>query len=168
MKIMSDNTISINRGDELLFDYQIYNGNEPYIFSENDEIGFYLYKKNQYNKEPIISETFIPEAGTDVIEIRISAEDIAKEVINGKWGNGEDRKNRLTQAGYNYSEIQAIVNKLLNGGSSKPSAEYYTVKRGDNLIGIAARYGTTVNQLVAWNNISNPDLIYAGQKIRVR
>ena len=97
-----------------------------------------------------------------------SNEEIAKEVINGKWGNGEDRKNRLTQAGYNYSEIQAIVNKLLNGGSSKPSAEYYTVKRGDNLIGIAARYGTTVNQLVAWNNISNPNLIYAGQKIRVR
>ena len=48
----------------------------PYIFSENDEIGFYLYKKNQYNKEPVISETFIPEAGTDVIEIRISAEDM--------------------------------------------------------------------------------------------
>ena len=48
MKIMSDNTISINRGDELLFDYQIYNGNEPYIFSENDEIGFYLYNKKQY------------------------------------------------------------------------------------------------------------------------
>ena len=97
-----------------------------------------------------------------------SNEEIAKEVINGKWGNGEDRKNRLAQAGYNYSEIQAIVNKLLNGGSSKPSAEYYTVKRGDNLIGIAAKYGTTVNQLVAWNNISNPNLIYAGQKIRVR
>ena len=76
MKIMSDNTISINRGDELLFDYQVYNGNEPYIFSENDEIGFYLYKKNQYNKEPVISETFIPEAGTDVVEIRISAEDM--------------------------------------------------------------------------------------------
>lgn len=42
-----------------------------------------------------------------------SNEEIAREVIDGKWGNGTDRRNRLTQAGYNYSEIQALVNKLL-------------------------------------------------------
>ena len=34
MKIMSDNTIGINRGDELLFDYQIYNGNDIYVFND--------------------------------------------------------------------------------------------------------------------------------------
>lgn len=39
---------------------------------------------------------------------------IADEVIAGKWGNGEDRKNRLAQAGYNYSEVQALVNQKLN------------------------------------------------------
>ena len=37
---------------------------------------------------------------------------IAKEVIQGKWGNGAERKNRLTQAGYNYRKVQAIVNTL--------------------------------------------------------
>ena len=42
-----------------------------------------------------------------------SNETIAKEVIAGKWDNGAERKNRLTQAGYNYSEIQALVNQLL-------------------------------------------------------
>ena len=42
-----------------------------------------------------------------------SNEEIAKEVIDGKWGNGAERKNRLTQAGYSYSAIQAIVNKLV-------------------------------------------------------
>lgn len=41
-----------------------------------------------------------------------SIDEIAREVINGKWGNGQDRKNRLTAAGYNYSEIQARVNEL--------------------------------------------------------
>lgn len=39
--------------------------------------------------------------------------EVAKEVINGKWGNGSERKNRLTQAGYSYSAIQALVNELL-------------------------------------------------------
>ena len=40
---------------------------------------------------------------------------IAHEVIGGKWGNGEERKRRLTEAGYNYEEIQAIVNRILKG-----------------------------------------------------
>ena len=39
--------------------------------------------------------------------------EIAKEVINGKWGNGDERKERLTAAGYDYLAIQKIVNKLL-------------------------------------------------------
>ena len=43
---------------------------------------------------------------------------IVDEVIAGKWGNGEDRKNRLTQAGYNYSEVQALVNQKLAGSST--------------------------------------------------
>ena len=39
--------------------------------------------------------------------------ELAKEVIAGKWGNGQDRKNRLTAAGYDYSTVQKKVNKLL-------------------------------------------------------
>ena len=42
-----------------------------------------------------------------------SNEAIAKEVIAGKWGNGEARKKKLEKAGYNYKTIQALVNKLL-------------------------------------------------------
>lgn len=42
-----------------------------------------------------------------------SVAEIAKEVLQGKWGNGQDRKNRLQAAGYNYNEVQAAVNKLL-------------------------------------------------------
>ena len=37
--------------------------------------------------------------------------EIAKEVLAGKWGNGEDRKKKLKAAGYDYNAIQAIVNK---------------------------------------------------------
>lgn len=56
------------------------------------------------------------------------------------------------------------------GSGSTPSTgeQYYTVVSGDNLTRIANRYGTTVNQLVAWNGIKNPNLIYPGQKLRVK
>ncbi len=47
-------------------------------------------------------------------------EELANEVIAGKWGNGDDRKNRLTAAGYDYSAVQSIVNRKLSGGSSTP------------------------------------------------
>jgi N-acetylmuramoyl-L-alanine amidase len=40
-------------------------------------------------------------------------EQIAKEVIAGKWGNGEVRRKKLTAAGYNYSAIQRLVNKMV-------------------------------------------------------
>ncbi len=40
-------------------------------------------------------------------------EEIAREVIQGKWGNGQERKDRLTAAGYDYSKVQGLVNKML-------------------------------------------------------
>lgn len=42
-----------------------------------------------------------------------SVDEVAKEVINGKWGNGNDRKNRLIAAGYDYDKVQDKVNALL-------------------------------------------------------
>ena len=41
-------------------------------------------------------------------------EELAKEVIQGKWGNGQERKDKLTEAGYDYSEVQGKVNELLD------------------------------------------------------
>ncbi len=55
---------------------------------------------------------------------------IAKEVIDGKWGNGDARKKKLEAAGYDYNSVQKKVNELLGvksssssgtSGSSKPS-----------------------------------------------
>lgn len=146
-----------------------------------------------------------------VTPVRKSNEQIAEEVIAGAWGNGEDRKNRLTQAGYDYNAIQDIVNKkvapvrksneqiaseviagqwgngqdrvnrlnaagydanaiqsLVNNKMGATQAQYYTVQSGDTLSGIASKYGTTWQKLQAMNGISNPNLIYAGQRIRVK
>lgn len=48
-----------------------------------------------------------------------SVAEIAQEVLAGKWGNGTDRRNKLTAAGYNYDEVQNYVNKLLSAPSKK-------------------------------------------------
>ena len=102
-----------------------------------------------------------PSTSTPSKPAEKSVNELAKEVIQGKYGNGEDRKKAL---GDRYDEVQARVNEIL-GVNNKV---YYTVQKNDNLTKIAKKYGTTVNQLVAWNNIANPNLIYAGQKLRVK
>ena len=75
------------------------------------------------------------------------------------------------------AEINGIVNPniiyagqviKIDGGSAQAQAEYYTVQSGDTLSGIAAKYGTTWQKLQSMNGISNPNIIYAGQRIRVK
>lgn len=82
---------------------------------------------------------------------------LVDEVYAGMYGDGLTRQ---TVLGSRYDEVQGTINAN--------SAQYYTVQSGDNLGKIAIQFGTTVDQLVAWNNIANPDLIYAGQTIRVK
>lgn len=57
----------------------------------------------------------------------------------------------------------------INGGNAapKPAARTYTVRAGDNLSSIAARYGTTYQALAAKNGIANPNLIYPGQVLKI-
>ena len=45
--------------------------------------------------------------------VKKSNEEIALEVINGEWGTGVVRRQRLTQAGYDYTMVQKIVNQIL-------------------------------------------------------
>jgi len=47
-----------------------------------------------------------------------SVDELAREVIQGKWGNGEERKQKLTSAGYDYSAVQKRVNELLTSKKS--------------------------------------------------
>lgn len=51
--------------------------------------------------------------GTTTITNKKSVTEIAKEVIAGKWSVGEERKKMLTAAGYDYEEVQKMVNSLL-------------------------------------------------------
>lgn len=93
-----------------------------------------------------------------------SVEELAQEVLEGKWGNGQDRVNRLTAAGYDYSAVQKRVNEIL---AEKKKYTTYVVKRGDTLTAIARRYNTTVNRIANDNGIKNPNLIYPGQVLKI-
>lgn len=96
----------------------------------------------------------------------LSIAEVAKKVIAGEYGNGTDRRKKLASEGYDPDKVQAEVNRQLK--SSGTSVKYYTVKPGDNLTKIAKKYGTTVDRLVSLNGIANKNLIYVGQKLRVK
>lgn len=67
----------------------------------------------------------------------------------------------------NYNDVKGWI--ALEYTAKIDDLQYYIVKRGDTLSGIARKYGTTVGVLCNYNpNIKNADLIYIGQKIRVK
>lgn len=84
---------------------------------------------------------------------------LAQMVIDGKFGNGDNRKKVL---GSRYEAVQKQVNQLLN----QPT--YYTVKKGDTLSKIAKEFATTVARLQTLNNIKNANKISVGQKLKVK
>lgn len=99
-----------------------------------------------------------------------SIDELAIEVIEGKWGNGDERKKRLAEAGYDYSAVQSIVNQKLSGGNHASQNRYYTVVRGDTLWGIAQKFygnGSRYPEIARANNIANPDIIHVGQKLLI-
>lgn len=68
-------------------------------------------------------------------------------------------------------QVLKISSGSSSGASSSSSGstkKYYTIRTGDTLSEIAKANGTTVKQLQSWNGIKNANLIYAGQKIRVK
>lgn len=67
---------------------------------------------------PAIGKVVAP---TPTPSAKKSVDEVAKEVIRGEWGNGDERYNRFTNAGYNYNEVQAKVNELLNSNKPTPA-----------------------------------------------
>lgn len=83
-------------------------------------------------------------------------EAMANDVIAGKYGDGEERRRRL---GVHYDHVQAIVNNKL---SVNHSTRYHIVRAGETLSGI---FGSDWKRVAQLNNLSNPNLIYPGQRI---
>ena len=89
-----------------------------------------------------------------------SVDTLVTEVKAGKYGNVPIRSDVL---GPRFKEVQDKIN---NGGGS--SQKVYIVKSGDTLSSIAAKFGTTYQKIARDNNISNPNLIYPGQKLVIK
>ena len=92
-------------------------------------------------------------------------EELVQEVIEGKWGNGEERKNKLIRSGYPYEEIQKKVNEKVKFNSNQEIE--YKVKKGDTLSKIASLYHMTYQELANYNHLSNPNQIYPNQIIKI-
>lgn len=87
-----------------------------------------------------------------------------------------DYANKSCPGDYLYNrhgEIAAEVNRRLGVADTAPDAgaaqgvTVYTVKKGDTLWQIAAKYGTTYQAIAAYNGIKNPNVIRVGQKIKI-
>lgn len=63
------------------------------------------------------SKTTVKETSTEIKQTTVketkSIEEVAKDVLNGKYGNGEQRRVQLKKEGYNYNEVQTAVEKLI-------------------------------------------------------
>lgn len=76
-----------------------------------------------YNYSEVQAAVNAKLSGTAATTAKKSVSEIAKEVIAGKWGNGDDRKKKLTEAGYDYNAVQKEVNKQMSGSSGKSVTE---------------------------------------------
>ena len=88
--------------------------------------------------------------------------------------------NSISNPNLIYVGQRLLVNQSSNSNSSssgqssstttntETSSASYTVKSGDTLSGIANQYNTTVNQIVSLNQLSNPNLIYVGQVLKLK
>lgn len=155
-------------GSSAFWNQHRYNNNGRWGCGSN-----YSFKGFIYN--PAVKEEPTP---TPAPKPSKSVDDLAREVIRGDWSNGQERKDRLTAAGYDYSTVQARVNEMLSGNKPAPkpvdNTVTYTVKPGDTLWGIAERFlgkGSRWREIYYANQAiigANPNIIHPGQKLTIK
>ena len=74
---------------------------------------------------------------------------VAREVIAGQWGNGDARKKNLEAAGYNYKEVQNMVNQILNGSAVQQSTPTQPQEQPTSKKVIAGAYADKFNKSLA-------------------
>lgn len=101
--------------------------------------------------DTIITYYGLKKTTTTKTSTKKSVETIAKEVIDGKWGTGNTRKTKLTNAGYNYNEVQAKVNELLKAKTpTKVIVNYYPKCASSHTSIVSALKSIKVNSSFAY------------------
>ena len=157
--------------------YDIWQFADNYVIGGKKFDGNYAYKDFEGNTDTLPKKTNSKPAQKPPAKTPQKNSDTIYTVKSGDTLSGI-----ASQLGTTYqklAEINGIENPNLiyvgqkikiNGSTQKQKsnpAKTYTVKSGDTLSGIAAKYGTTSANLAAKNGIKNPDLIYPGQKIKI-
>lgn len=140
-------------------------------FGGNLDMNVFTGDQNAWDKYAGKSTNVQPVPTPVPAPVKKSNEEIANEVIADKWGTeytNPTRKERLEAAGYNYDAVQAIVNQKLGVSKPKDTSIIYYVKKGDTLINIANKYGTTYQNIAKDNGIANPNFIRVGQKLVIK
>ena len=117
---------------------------------------------------------------TDVEIISVSSAPIqAPATSTYTVRSGDTLSSIASKFGTNYQAL-ASLNGLSNpnliyvgqvlrvNGSANAGSVYYTVRAGDNLSAIASRYGTSYQSIASLNGLANPNLIYAGQTLKIK
>ena len=117
---------------------------------------------------------------SDVEIISVSSAPIQSPAVNTYTvRSGDTLSSIASKFGTNYQALASLngisnpnliyVGQVLRvNGSASASSVYYTVRAGDNLSAIASRYGTSYQSIAALNGLANPNLIYAGQTLKIK
>lgn len=124
---LEGNTITPKKGDIIVYDWNndIFADHIGIVSKVKDDGTIVTIEGNcdntvKYSYSKVGSPTILgyarpryKKSGTDYVEPAKTTHEIALEVIDGKWGNGEERRRKLTDAGYDYEAVQYEVNHIL-------------------------------------------------------
>ncbi|MGX7196414.1 LysM peptidoglycan-binding domain-containing protein [Enterococcus olivae] len=172
-----------------------YNGQTVYMNTQEFVNGRYVTMKEPFRKYPSFQESFSDNARTlrtvsfqsgvyyyaGAWKSNTSSYRDATAWLTGRYATDPNYNTTLNRVIENYNLTRfdspasgnsgGMINTNTGGGGSTSTpttgtGSTYTVKSGDTLSAIGARYGVTVSQLQSWNNISG-HLIYVGQTLKV-
>ena len=119
--------------------------------------------------------SWINKADVEIISAPIQAPATSTYTVQ----SGDTLSSIAAKFGTNYQALASLngisnpnliyVGQVLRvNGSASTGSVYYTVRAGDNLSAIASRYGTSYQSIASLNGLANPNLIYAGQTLKIK